>query len=90
MRYKHMPAAEPRSDDDPVFLTAITKLVDAGAKPRRPPKNDSQIKVTEDLNYYPTTGRIVPDGKRSLYISGIDALIGYLRENGLLSVSDRP
>ena len=86
MRYHRMPPASPRTDDKPIFLDALDKLLLAGADARRPPNNNDQIKVTATLNFYPSTGTILRDGDRSpLPFRGVDALIEHLREIGALT-----
>ena len=79
-----MPPAEPRPGDPPQMLAALDRLLREGADARRPAGNNHQIKVTWDVSYYPSRGSILPDQGCKLEVSGLDALIKYLRETGRL------
>lgn len=59
MRYRGMPPAEPRAGDSEKVTEALNRFLLEGVDARRPPGNPHQIKVSEDLSYYPDTGRIV-------------------------------
>lgn len=83
MKFARMPKAEAREGDGPEMRQAIGRLERATVDVRRPPNNRHQLKVSADLSYYPTTGRITPDGEPALPQTGLDALIDMLIEQGL-------
>jgi len=78
-----MPAAAPRSGDSPDMTEAIDRLLCLGFDVRRPQGNPYQIKVAPFVSYYPTTGRIVPDGRQPLQKRGLGELIRLL-ERGVV------
>jgi hypothetical protein len=80
MRYRCMPPAEPRPGDSAKVTEALDRFLIEGIDARRPPGNAHQIKVSEELSYYPDTGRIVRDGSPRLTIAGLNALLELLRE----------
>lgn len=84
MRFQNMPPAEPRPGDSPQMAAALDRLMIEGADVRRPAGNPHQIKVTWDVAYYPDKGTILPDRGTKLPVSGLDALIEYLRQTGRL------
>ena len=84
MKFSKMPLAEARAGDDLAVETAIARLREAGVEPRRPINNAYQLKVTPNISYYPTTGKVVVDATPALDIRGVDALIGMLIEQGLI------
>jgi hypothetical protein len=87
MRYDKMPTAEARAGDSAIFISAIEALLKAGANPRRPPNNSHQIKVTSNVSFYPNTGTILVDGASgALPIRGVQALIEYLHQNGVIAL----
>jgi hypothetical protein len=83
MRYEDMPAAELRPGDGKAMERAIEQLRTAGIAARRPAGNPHQIKVTHELSFYPTSGKIVPDGKQSWAKRGVQALIEHLGTSGI-------
>ena len=91
MRFHRMPPAAPRAGDKPIFLEALDKLLLAGADARRPPNNNDQLKLTDNLNFYPRTGTIYRDGDPTpLPIRGVEALIEHLRDIGGLTAFVEP
>ncbi|MEG8041725.1 hypothetical protein QP164_02595 [Sphingomonas sp. LR59] len=78
MRFEDMPMAAARENDSPSMIRAIERLLMAGAEARRPIGNPHQIKVTPDLSFYPTTGRMLFDGGPAQPERGVDALIELL------------
>lgn len=87
MRYQSMPAASPRPDDSPKMTKALAEFALRHIDARRPPNNRYQVKVADDLSFYPDTGRIVRDGGAPMPVSGLDALIELLRSDGALSAT---
>jgi hypothetical protein len=85
MKFDKMPSADAREKDPKAVLDAIRRLEFAGADVRRPKRNRYQLKLSPDLNYYPTIGRIVRDGEDALEACGLDAVIELLRREGLIS-----
>ena len=78
MRFEDMPLAAARENDALSMIRAIDQLLIAGIDARRPVGNPHQIKVTPDLSFYPTSGRLVVDGRPALPQRGIGALIELL------------
>ena len=85
MSFHNMLPAEPRPGDSHQMRAAIDRFMREGIDARRPAGNDHQLKVSWDLSYYPDKGTILPDRGTKLRVSGLDALIGYLRETGRLA-----
>jgi hypothetical protein len=83
VKFHRMPEAAVRGGDDPEMREAIDRLQRAFVDVRRPINNRHQLKVSANLSYYPTTGRITPDGEPALPQTGLDALIDLLIEQGL-------
>lgn len=83
MKFDRMPEAEVRAGDGPEMQHAIDRLQRAFVDVRRPLNNRHQLKVSANLSYYSTTGRITPDGEPALPQTGLDALIDMLIEQGL-------
>ncbi len=67
------------------MIEAINTLLRRGVDVRRPEGNPHHLKVSSSVSYYPTTGRIVPDGRHALPQRGLVALTQVLSD-GL----DRP
>ena len=83
MKYEKMPMAEPRPRDGKTMLETVALLEDAGADVRRPIGNNSQLKLSADISYYPSTGSIVIDGEDSACSErGVAALLSLLRARG--------
>jgi len=85
MSFQNMLPAEPRPGDSPQMRAAIDRFMLEGVDARRPAGNHHQLKVAWDVSYYPDKGTILPDRGSKLPVSGLDALIGYLRETGRLA-----
>jgi hypothetical protein len=81
MRFEDMPMAAARKNDGLSMIRAIEQLLIAGIDARRPVGNPHQIKVTPDLSFYPTSGRLVVDGRPALPQRGIGALIELLSDH---------
>ena len=79
-----MKTAEARLNDTPEMIEAITVLTSAGVDVRRPPDHGFQLKVSPELSYYPTTKRIVFDGKPAEEEKGLDTLIKLLRTKNII------
>jgi hypothetical protein len=69
------------------MIKALATFMSLDIDARRPPKNRYQVKVSDDVCFYPDTGRIVRDGGAPMPVSGIDALIKFLRDDGQLSTT---
>jgi hypothetical protein len=85
MKFEKMPFAEPRERDGKAMLDALHRLTELGADVRRPKGNGHQLKVSPDLSYYPTTGRIVRDSEDALDETGLGPLIDLLRREGWIT-----
>jgi hypothetical protein len=86
MKFDKMPFAEVRPKDCKAVVEALDILIGFGVEVRRSPKNAFQLKLSEDLSYYPTTGRIFRDGDDSaLERTGIEALLGLLMTEGVIN-----
>lgn len=77
MRFEKMNVAVPRDDDTPAMSEAISVLLAEGYDVRRP--NPHQLKVTPNVSFYPSNGKILIDGQSVHVDRGLDALCRLLR-----------
>jgi len=78
MKFDDMPVAEARASDGLAMVRSIARLKELGFDVRRPSGNPHQIKITPDLSFYPTTGKIVFDARPALKERGLAALLAFL------------
>lgn len=77
MRFDKMKTAAPSENDPPAMREAIRVLLDEAYDVRRP--NPHQLKVTPEVSYYPSNGKILVDGQSVHAERGLDALLRLLR-----------
>ena len=83
MKYKNMPAAEPRKGDCKAMVEAIHSLLAKGVDVRRPPNSAYQLKVSDDLSFYPAKKTIFRDcDAAALPERGLEALVNLLESEG--------